>query len=158
MSFESILPAGFETYAAYTWLNARLKDTYSAGTPPVTVASGNLLPGVARSVLYGELVWRHQPSGFHAAIEYRASAKVYVNEANSDAAAGFGVANVRAGFQQQFATGVRGNWRISEFVRVDNVTDHRYIGSVIVAEARARYFEPAAGRNVVVGFNAAYSF
>ena len=158
MSVESVLPAGFETYAAYTWLNARFKDAYSAGTPPVAVASGNLLPGVARSVLYGELAWRHQSSGFHAAIEYRASAKVYVNEANSDAAAGFGVANVRAGFQQQFATGARGNWRISEFVRVDNVTDHRYIGSVIVAEARARYFESASGRNVLVGFNAAYSF
>ena len=158
LSFESFLPLGFETYAAYTWLNARFKDAYVAGTPPVVVPSGNLLPGVARSVLYGELAWRHQPSGFHAAIEYRASAKVYVNEANSDAAAGFGVANVRAGFQQQFATDVRGNWRISEFVRVDNVTDHRYIGSVIVAEARARYFEPAAGRNVLVGLNAAYSF
>lgn len=158
MSVESILPAGFETYAAYTWLNARFKGAYSAGTPPVTVASGNLLPGVARSVLYGELAWRHQPSGFHAAIEYRASAKVYVSEANSDVAAGFGVANVRTGFQQQFATSVRGNWRISEFVRVDNVTDHRYIGSVIVAEARARYFEPATGRNVLVGLNAAYSF
>lgn len=98
------------------------------------------------------------PSGFQAGIEYRASQKVYVNEANTDAAAGYGVANVRAGFQQQFVTGGHGNWRISEFVRVDNMTGHRYIGSVIVAEARGRYFEPAPGRNVLVGLNAAYSF
>ena len=158
LSFESVLPFGLETYAAYTWLNARFKDAYRAGTPPVLVPSGNLLPGVARSVLFVELLWRHQLSGFHAGIEYRASEKIYVNEANTDAAAGFGVANVRAGFQQQFAIGVRGNLRISEFVRVENVTDHRYIGSVIVAEARGRYFEPAPGRNVLVGLNAAYSF
>ncbi len=158
LSFESLLPAGFEVNAAYTWLNARFKGAYSAGTPPVVVAAGNLLPGVARSVLYGELIWRHAPSGFHAAIEYRASSKVYVNELNSDAAAGFGVANVRAGFQQQFAASGHGSWRVSEFVRIDNVTDHRYIGSVIVAEARGRYFEPAAGRNYLVGVNVARSF
>ena len=158
LSFERVLPFGFEAYAAYTWLHARFTGTYSAGTPPVAVASGNRLPGVARSVLYGELSWRHQPSGFHAAIEYRASTKIYVNEANSDAAAGFGVANLRVGFQQQVTQGGYGNWRFSEFVRVDNVTDHRYIGSVIVAEARGRYFEPAAGRNFLVGLNAAYAF
>ena len=158
LSFESFLPLGFEISAAYTWLNARFRDAYRAGTPPVLVPSGNLLPGVARSVFYAELLWRHQPSGFHAGIEYRASEKVYANEANSDAAAGFGVVNVRVGFQQHFATGVQGNWRINEFVRVDNVTGQRYVGSVIVAEARARYFEPAAGRNFLVGLNAAYSF
>ena len=158
LSFESVMPFGFEAYAACTWLNARFKDTYRAGTPPVVVPAGNLLPGVARAVLYGELLWRHQPSGFHAAIEYRASSKVYVNEANIDTASGFGVANVRAGFRQQFIAGARSSWRISEFMRVDNVTDRRYVGSVIVAEARSRYFEPAPGRNVLVGFNATYSF
>ena len=158
LSFESILPFGFETYAAYTWLNAHFTDAYTAVTPPVTVPAGNRLPGVPRSVLYGELVWRHQASGFHAAIEYRASSKVYVNEANSDAAAGFGVANIRAGFQQQFGSSATGGWKLSEFVRVDNVTDHRYIGSVIVAEARGRYFEPAPGRNFLVGVNVTYAF
>lgn len=158
LSVESILPAGFETYAAYTWLNARFTDAYSASTPPVVVPSGNFLPGVARNVLYAELLWRHRSSGFHAAIEYRATSKVYVNEANSDAAAGYGAANLRAGFRQEFSTGGRSGWRLSEYIRVDNVTDHRYFGSVIVAEARGRFFEPAPGRNVSVGVSAAYSF
>lgn len=158
LSLESTLSAGFEANAACTWLNARFKDGYSAGTPLVLVAAGRPLPGVARSVLNGELIWRHQPSGFHAAIEYRASSKVYVNEASTDAAAGYSVANVRAGFQQQFTAGAHGKWRVSEFVRVDNATDHRYIGSVIVAEARGRYFEPAAGRNFLIGVNVARSF
>ena len=158
LSFESTLPCSFETIVAYTYLNARLRDKYSAGTPPIEVAPGNRLSGVARSVLYGELIWRHQPSGFHTALEYRASAKIYVNDANTESAAGFGVANLRFGFQQQFTPGNHGNWRISEFVRMDNLTDRRYIGSVIVAEARGRYFEPASGRNVLVGVNAVYSF
>ncbi|MEQ1517635.1 MAG: TonB-dependent receptor, partial [Usitatibacteraceae bacterium] len=158
LSFEGILPAGFEIDVAYTWLNARFVDAYSAGTPPVTVPAGNLLPGVARSVLTTELRWRHQPSGFHAAIEYRASGKVMVNEANADAAAGYGVANARVGFRQEIAAGARSVWRVTEFARVDNVTDHRYIGSVIVAEARGRFFEPAPWRNVSVGVSVAYAF
>ena len=158
LSCESMLPSGFESYVAYTLLSARFTDVYRAGLPPVTVASGNSLPGVARSVLYGEFAWRHRPSAFHAAIEFRASSKVFANEANSDAAAGFGVANLRAGFQQESGAGAYGSWRLTEFVRVDNVTNHRYIGSVIVAEARGRYFEPAPGRSVSLGLTATHSF
>jgi iron complex outermembrane receptor protein len=158
LSLETLLPNGFEVSAAYTWLNARFVDAYSAGTPPVVVPAGNLLPGVARSVLFGEVIWRHSRSGFHTAIEYRASSKVYVNEANSDVAAGYRIANLRAGFQQQVGAGANGQWRISEFVRVDNATDRRYVGSVIVAEARGRFFEPAPGRNVLVGINLVRAF
>ncbi len=158
LSVEHMLPSGFESSLAYTWLNPRFRQAFSAGSPPVLVAADNLLPGVARSVLTVELIWRDPSSGFHTAIEYRAATKIYVNDANSDAAAGYGVANIRAGFQQQFSTARFGHWRLSEFVRVDNVTDRRYIGSVIVAEARGRYFEPASGRNVMVGLNAAVSF
>ena len=50
--------------------------------------------------LSAELVWRHAASGFHAAAELRASSKVYVNEANTDAAAGYAVTSLRAGFEQ----------------------------------------------------------
>ena len=157
-SLESILPGGFEFYSAYTWLNARFNESYIAGTPPVTVPAGNHLPGVPRSVFHGELVWRQPSSGFHAGIEYRASSKVYVNEANSDAAAGFRAANVRVGWLQQFGGGAHGQWRVKEFVRVDNICDRRYIGSVIVAEARGRYFEPAPGRSAMVGVNVEYAF
>ncbi len=158
LSLERVLSFGFEYSLAYTWLNPRFRQAFSAGSPPTLIAAKNLLPGVAHSVLTAELIWRDRSSGFHAAIEYRATSKIYVNDANVDAAAGYGVANIRAGFQQQFSTARFGHWRLSEFIRVDNVTDHRYIGSVIVAEARGRYFEPAPGRNFMVGFNAAVSF
>jgi iron complex outermembrane receptor protein len=43
-------------------------------------------------------------------------------------------------------------------VRVDNMTDRRYAGSLIVAEARGRHFEPAPGRNVRAGLSAAARF
>jgi iron complex outermembrane receptor protein len=152
-SLEALLPAGFEVSAAYTFLNARFTEPFSSGTPAVTVPQGSKLPGVPRSVLAAELVWRHAASGFHTGVELRSSSKVYVNESNTDAAGAYTVASLRAGLEQLW-----GSWRWSEFFRIDNVTDRRYAGSVIVAEARGRFFEPAPGRNYLFGLNASHAF
>ena len=37
---------------------------------------------------------------------------------------------------------------------VENVADRRYAGSVIVSEARGRFFEPAPERNALAGVQA----
>jgi len=78
---------------------------------------------------------------------------VYVNDPNTEAAGAYTVWNLRAGFEQRGR-----NWRISEFVRVDNITDRQYIGSVIVSEANNRFYEPAPTRNVLVGVQASLQF
>jgi iron complex outermembrane receptor protein len=153
ISAQATLGAGFEGVVAGTWLDARFTESFATGAPAVTVAAGSRLPGVPPVVLYGEFAWRHAASGFHAAAEVRHTGRVWVNEANTDAAEAYTVANVRAGFEQR-----AGAWRMKEFVRVDNVSDRRYAGSVIVAEARGRYFEPAPGRNVLVGITVSSSF
>ncbi|MEP7261942.1 MAG: TonB-dependent receptor, partial [Usitatibacter sp.] len=153
LTIDARLGGGFALFAAYSGVDARFTENFSSGAPPVVVPAGRKLPGVAGSLLFAEGTWRHPASGFHAGIEVRHVAKVYVNEANSDAAAGYTVTAVRAGLEQ-----VAGGWRVKEFVRVDNVADRRYAGSVIVAEARARYFEPAPGRNWLAGLEASYAF
>jgi len=43
-------------------------------------------------------------------------------------------------------------------VRVDNVGDKEYIGSVIVSEANNRFYEPAPTRNVMAGVQASLKF
>ena len=43
-------------------------------------------------------------------------------------------------------------------MRIDNVGDKDYIGSVIVSEANNRFYEPAPGRNAMIGINAEFSF
>lgn len=50
------------------------------------------------------------------------------------------------------------NWRINEYVRVESIFDKDYIGSVKVNDSKLRYFEPAAGRNYLIGVNATYRF
>ena len=148
---------GLEATLAYTRLDARFTQPFvtSISTPgvPINVNAGSRLPGVPPNTLYGEVVWRHAPSGFHAGIEARHSGKIFVNDPNTEAAGAYTVWNLRAGFEQRAR-----NWRITEFVRLDNVTDRQYIGSVIVAEANGRYYEPAPTSNAMVGAQASLRF
>jgi iron complex outermembrane receptor protein len=154
---SAFLPYGFEAVAAFTRLNAKFLDSFTsvAGTPAVAVAvpAGSSLPGVPRTVLYGELRWRHAPSGFTAALEYLYKSQVFVDDRNSEAAPSYGIANLAAGFVQQ-----SGRWRFSEYLRVDNVGDKRYSGSVVVNDANLRFYEPAPGRNYIAGMQARYAF
>ena len=157
LAWDGRFAHGFEAALAYTLLNAQFTEPFltAISTPSVfrTVNAGSRLPGVPRQTLYGELVWRHAPAGFHAGIEGRYVSKIYVNDPNTEAAGGYTVWNLRAGFEQRSR-----NWRISEFVRVDNVLSREYIGSVIVSEANNRFYEPAPGRNYLVGVQASLQF
>jgi iron complex outermembrane receptor protein len=153
LSWNGRFANGFEAALAYTWLDARFEQPFSSGTPPTVVPAGNKLPGVPPERLFGELVWRHAPSGFHTGVEALYSGKVYVNDANTEFAGAYTVWNLRAGFEQRGRA-----WRLTQFVRVDNVADRDYIGSLIVNEANRRYYEPAPGRNWLAGVTATVSF
>ncbi|MDB5902812.1 MAG: TonB-dependent receptor, partial [Betaproteobacteria bacterium] len=153
LGWQAQLGQGFETAVAYTYLKARFTEPFTAGAPAVTVQAGSRLPGVPASTLYGELVWRHPASGFHAGVEVRHNSKVFVDDQNSDAAESYTIGNLRAGFEQRTR-----QWRFTEFVRVDNVTNKDYTGSVIVAEGNRRFFEPSPGRNWLFGLSAQLTF
>jgi len=56
------------------------------------------------------------------------------------------IANVRAGFEQQ-----SGRWQFREFIRVNNIGNLNYVGSVIVGDTNSRFFEPSATRNFILG-------
>ena len=144
---------GLEAALAYTYLKAEFSEPFTNGAPPAVIPAGRRLPGVPASTVYGELVWRHAPSGFHVGAEARYSARVYVDDANSEFAPSYTYANLRAGFEQRTK-----RWRFTEFVRVDNVTDKEYIGSVIVAEGNRRFYEPAPTRNWLAGVTAEVTF
>jgi iron complex outermembrane receptor protein len=151
------LPYGFETYLAWTRMEAKFLDSFTsvANTPAVVVnvPAGSALPGVPRSVFYGELRWRYAPSGFTAALEYLHKSRVWVDDRNSEAAESYGIVSAAAGFVQQL-----GNWRLSEYARIDNIGDKRYTGSVVVNDANLRFYEPAPGRNYVAGIQARLGF
>lgn len=156
LSAESELAHHIGLYGAYTYLDAKYDAAfteYSSATTSVLVSSGKKIPGTYRSQLYGEVSWKHPGLGFSTAVEGRHNSKVYVDDLNSDAAPSYTIFNIRAGFEQRI-----NRWKLSEYARVENIFDKDYIGAVRVNDANSRFFEPAAGRNWLVGLNAGYSF
>jgi iron complex outermembrane receptor protein len=152
--WEAALGGGFTAYAAYTYLLATFVDATTTGTPPQPVPAGSRLPAVPANSAYAELAWtRAEWAGFSTALEAQYADKLYVNERNTDASASYAVVNARAGIEQR-----SGVWTLREFVRVNNIADRKYVGSVIVGDTNGRFFEPAAGRNFLVGLSVNASF
>ena len=144
--------------AAYSWLDAYYSDAFQTCTvtpcaaPNQTIPAGSRIPGVARSSLFASLAWQ-PPLGWRGGIEGRVLSRVYVNDANSDAAPGFATVGANLGYVARL-----GAWTLNGFARVDNLFARRYAGSVIVNEGNSRFFEPAPGRTWLAGVTANYRF
>jgi iron complex outermembrane receptor protein len=152
LSWAGRLSDTISARVALTWLAATYRDDFVSGTgaAAVTVPAGNRLAGTADKLFFGEMVWRPALGGPLAGLQLAGEVlqvgRVHVNDANTDSAAPYALLNLRAGLRREF-----GRWRISPFVRVDNVTARRYEGSVIVNDGNRRFFEPAPGRTWVAG-------
>lgn len=144
---------GLATRLALTAMRAEYDAAFTTSSGS-TIPAGNRLPGVPERNLFGELVWRAADGGLHAATELVARSHLYVEDSNQSAPApGYAVLNLRAGLEQQ-----RGPWRVAEFVRLDNLLDRKYIGSVIVGDTRQRFYEAAPGRAWLLGASLRYTF
>ncbi|HEY6451680.1 MAG TPA: TonB-dependent receptor [Steroidobacteraceae bacterium] len=147
---------GFSGRLAYTYLNAVTAQPYQTciGVPcqPMIIAAGSHLPAVPEDSLYAGLTWSYVPRGFSATLETVSRAQIYADDRNSQAAAGYTIANLRFGLEQH----TRG-YHLSEFARIDNLTNRNYVGSVIVNETNSRYFEPDPGRTFDLMFTIAHA-
>ena len=128
--WEGVLGKGFTAYASYTYISAKFAEPTTTGTPPLPVPAGARLPAVPANATYGELAWsRPDWSGFSTALEFQYADKLYVNDRNTDASAAYAIVNIRTGVEQR-----KGIWTLREFIRINNLTDKNYVGSVIVGE------------------------
>ncbi|MBK7472123.1 MAG: TonB-dependent receptor [Betaproteobacteria bacterium] len=147
-------PLGFTSRLAYTYIAATFANEFRSGTPAVTVPAGARLPGVPASSAFGELAWAPGGAGgLQAAVEITLVDRIFINDRNSDTAPRYAVVGARIGLEQRFA-----GLTLREFVRVDNLADRRYAGSVIVGDANGRSFEPAPGRNWSAGITVISTF
>ena len=80
------------------------------------------------------------------------SAQAYAYDTNTESAPGYAVAGLRAGYGWKSGGAVR--WQA--WARLDNLFDRRYVGSLIVNDGNGRFFEPAAGRRIMVGLRAQF--
>ncbi len=170
LSIDSKFSNNVGVYFAYSLLDAEFDKSFNACKNPLagpgstcrfgnaadfeTIASGSKVPGTYRYNLFGEVSWKYQPLGFNTALEMRKSSSTNVSFNSEDGKAdGYTIFSWRGGFSQQFS-----NWRFSEFVRVENLTDKKYVGAVRVADGNQRFYEAAPERNWLLGLSAAYKF
>jgi iron complex outermembrane receptor protein len=150
---EVALPANFEALAAWTLLEAKFRDPFTGGTPAVTVPAGNVLPGIPRSQAWAELKWRYAPLQLTAAVDVQRKSAVAVDDRNSEYAPAY--TSIGTGVEMVQRVGA---WRLTEYARIENLTDRRIIGSVIVNDGNGRFYEPSPGRNLMMGVRAKYLF
>jgi iron complex outermembrane receptor protein len=144
LSAEQALGNEWLLTGAYTWLRARYAASADARFP-----AGNALPGVPGQQLFAQLAWSPAWAagvGGVFSLEARQTGRVYVDDANSDAAESHTLFALGARFEQ-----VHGPWTWRQFVRLDNLGDRRHAGSVIVNDGNGRFFEPGPGRTLAAG-------
>jgi iron complex outermembrane receptor protein len=150
---DTVMPGPWGAQFAYTFIDATFKEGFISNVQgnTVTVPAGNALPGVPKSQAYAQLRYR-QPA-YYSYVEALYRSRVWVDDVNSEYAGAYAVFNLVGGLVQQG----RG-WRISEYVRLDNITDRNYAGSVIVNEGNRRFYEPAPRRSMSGGIQASVQF
>jgi iron complex outermembrane receptor protein len=152
--WDAELGNGFTAHANYTWLLAEFSEPYVSGIPPVVTPAGARLPGVPPQQAFGVLTWT--PGGYYgfsAAAEVQYVGRIYVNDQNTQFAPAYTIGNLRVGFAQTMD-----RVSLSEYVRVNNITNVNYVGSVIVGDTNGRYYEPAPGRNWYAGVSVRVAF
>jgi iron complex outermembrane receptor protein len=135
---------------SYTLLDAEFRSDYSVCGPPpcltpnIPVAAPSRIPGVPRH--QGKLRLGWTPGQFTTAVEFTGSSPIVVNDIGTVRAPGYGLWNADAGYEWRFTES-----KLRAFVRVENLLDKKYVGSVIVNEANSRYFESGPERSYMAG-------
>lgn len=144
------LAADWTAELAYARLDARFTSAFlgcsaRCAAPDTPVASGARLPGVPAHT--ATLAVRWQPvQGWNAAVDASNSGSAVADDFGAARAPGYTVFGAEAGYRWSLARGA-----LRTFLRVDNLADRDYVGSLIVNDSNGRYFEPGAGRSWLLG-------
>ncbi len=151
---RTLLSPNWRATLSASAIEAQFSETFV--TNNVTVKAGNRLPGIPQHFLFTELLWSAQALdnagrkpglGTQAGAEVVSAGKLYANDSNSASAEGYNTLNLKA--SQGWP--VAGKGSLTAYGRLDNVTDQRYVGSVIVNQAASQFYEPAPGFNWTLG-------
>ncbi|MDO9160342.1 MAG: TonB-dependent receptor, partial [Burkholderiaceae bacterium] len=91
--------------------------------------------------------------GMTPALELVHQGSMALDDANSDRTDAATLVNLRVGFEQKI-----GPWTLRQQLRVDNIANKAYVGSVVANDGNQRFFEPAPGRQWGLGVTASYAF
>ena len=131
---------------AYTYGNFRYRTYSVAGID----YAGNRIPGVPARALQMSATARM--SAISIVGEEILSDRVFVDDANSSAAPGYGTTNLRF-IADEFIP----RSGISLLAGVYNLFDRKYAGSVAINATAGKFFEPAQRRSAFAGFNLSFA-
>ena len=151
---STLIGANWKASLSASQIDAIYSEAYMAGTTPV--AAGNKIPGIPQSFTFADISWKSlgfggvsaktSALGTQAGLEFTQAGTLFANDINTVSADGYSTFNLRASHGWKLGAG-----SLTAYTRIDNVTDQRYAGSVIVNQAVGQFFEPAPGRNWTLG-------
>lgn len=153
LSGSTLLTPHVRATLAASMVNARFSQSFTSGAN--TVASGNKIPGIPQSFVFSEVLWSHlkldsgkkaSALGSQAGVEFTQAGRLFANDVNTASADGYATFNLKASHGWAVGSG-----SLTTYARIDNLTDQRYVGSVIVNQASSQFYEPAPGRNWTLG-------
>ena len=146
------MPYQLASNLSYTYTKAIVSEDYATQSNG-TIVSGTKIPGVPQHKFFGEVFWKPRAESINIGAELIGMSNMYAADTNvaHSNSSGYVITNLRMIAKQKWR-----NWTFTEFARVNNLTDVYYVGSVIINQSSAQYFEPAPGRNWVVGVQGSF--
>ncbi|CAM5780252.1 TonB-dependent receptor [Castellaniella caeni] len=130
-------PHRIEPLVSATYQRFRFKDDPAFGN--------NRLPSAPSYIVHGEVMYRHQTTGFYAGPTFDLVGSRYADMANTYRVGAYQLLGLRAGVE-------RDRWDL--YAELSNLTDKKYVSAVTVltqADADARVLNPGAPRSIFVG-------
>jgi iron complex outermembrane receptor protein len=143
-----------------TFIDAEFNEGF--GTGATEVKPGYKIPGIPNGMAYSSLQWSstdfqrnkyRQVMGTLATFEFITAGANHGRDTNQAdrKAGGYSISNLRLAHRLDI-----NSMTLTGYGQLNNITDEKYIGSVIVGNDAP--FEPAPGRNWMVGLNAITRF
>ena len=119
--------------------------------------SGNALPGIPNKQIFSSIAWSQkgfqpvatkQMPGAEVSLDWVGRSVMWANDTNDTASAASGYSIFNARFRQRIEVGPS---QLEAYLGINNLTDQKTIGSLIINQSSSQYFEPGLPRNWVVG-------
>jgi iron complex outermembrane recepter protein len=155
IEFETLaqLTPTLQFHLAYTYLDALVETSYLSCSsvpcprPNTFVAAGNRIPGLPPNDLFTGLQWQPLPNWSWTFTDSYVAA-FFADDANRNYAGAYNLLGLITDYAWSLDAGT-----LHGFLRLDNLLNRVYAGSVIVNNTSAEYYEAGPGRAVLVGVN-----